>query len=100
MHQSFQNSKVFVLFFVTFYIRKIDFEFFFQGRLRPGRMLLVDTQKKVLVRDEELKLEIARLRPLRKWLRTEVIHLEHLHRDHQVWIFGFWGEDGGFRISW
>lgn len=55
-----------------------------QGRLRPGRMLLVDTAKKVLVRDEELKLEIARLRPLRKWLRTEVIHLEHLHRDYQV----------------
>lgn len=28
-------------------------------------MLLVDTLKKVLVRDEELKLEIARLRPVK-----------------------------------
>ena len=55
-----------------------------QGRLRPGRMLLVDTGKKIFVRDEELKLEIARLRPVRKWLRTQVIHLDHLHRDFQV----------------
>ncbi|KRZ19459.1 Glutamate synthase [NADH], amyloplastic, partial [Trichinella zimbabwensis] len=55
-----------------------------KGRLRPGRMLLVDTVKKCLARDEELKLEIARLRPVRKWLRTEVIDLDHILRDYQV----------------
>jgi hypothetical protein len=55
-----------------------------QGRLRPGRMLLVDTSKKLFVRDEELKQEIARMRPVRKWLRTQVIHIEQLHRDFQV----------------
>jgi hypothetical protein len=55
-----------------------------QGRLRPGRMLLVDTSKKLFVHDEELKQEIARMRPVRKWLRTQVIHIEQLHRDFQV----------------
>lgn len=47
-------------------------------------MLLVDTEKRILVRDEELKLEIARCRPHRKWLRTQIIHLQHLHKDYQV----------------
>uniref|UniRef100_A0A914W3F6 glutamate synthase (NADH) n=1 Tax=Plectus sambesii TaxID=2011161 RepID=A0A914W3F6_9BILA len=47
-------------------------------------MLLVDTEKKTLVRDEELKLEIARCRPHRKWLRTQIIHLNHLHKDYQL----------------
>lgn len=49
-------------------------------------MLLVDTVKKAVVRDEELKLEIAVSRPVRKWLRSQVIHLEHLHRDYEVHI--------------
>ena len=30
-----------------------------KGRLQPGRMLLVDTKDKVIIRDEELKKEIA-----------------------------------------
>ena len=47
-------------------------------------MLLVDTVKKVFVRDEELKLEIARLRPVKKWLRSEVVHLEHILKDDQM----------------
>lgn len=55
-----------------------------KGRLRPGRMLLVDTVKQVFVRDEELKLEIAVARPVRKWLRSQVIQLEQLHKDYQV----------------
>lgn len=47
-------------------------------------MLLVDMTKKSLVRDEELKLEIAIARPVRKWLRAQVIQLEQLHRDYQA----------------
>ncbi|XP_035233613.1 ferredoxin-dependent glutamate synthase 1-like, partial [Stegodyphus dumicola] len=40
-----------------------------KGRLRPGRMLLVDTQKHVFIKDEELKLQIAQKRPLGEWLK-------------------------------
>ena len=47
-------------------------------------MLLVDTVEHQFVQDEELKLQIARTRPVRKWLRQQVLHLENLHRDHQV----------------
>ena len=39
-----------------------------QGRLKPGRMLLVDTKEKVFMRDEVLKANIASLRPVSNWL--------------------------------
>jgi glutamate synthase (NADPH/NADH) len=55
-----------------------------KGRLRPGRMLLVDTVQKKVMRDEELKLHIAHIRPVRKWLRSQVLHLEQVIRDYQI----------------
>ncbi|XP_035213365.1 putative glutamate synthase [NADPH] isoform X2 [Stegodyphus dumicola] len=48
-----------------------------KGRLRPGRMLLVDVKKHVFMRDDEVKLGIAEQRPLKKWLE-ELITLEKL----------------------
>lgn len=48
-----------------------------KGRLRPGRMLLVDTQNHQLTKDEELKLQIARERPLKQWLK-ELVSFRHL----------------------
>uniref|UniRef100_T1IMC7 glutamate synthase (ferredoxin) n=1 Tax=Strigamia maritima TaxID=126957 RepID=T1IMC7_STRMM len=52
-----------------------------KGRLKPGRMLLVDTQEKIFTRDEELKLEIARKRPLGEWLK-ELITIDELYAVH------------------
>ncbi|XP_076373844.1 uncharacterized protein LOC143258566 isoform X2 [Tachypleus tridentatus] len=52
-----------------------------KGRLKPGRMLLVDTKERVFIRDEELKLRIARQRPLGEWLK-EMFTLEELHEIH------------------
>ncbi|XP_075752251.1 uncharacterized protein LOC119174150 isoform X2 [Rhipicephalus microplus] len=49
-----------------------------KGRLRPGRMLLVDTFEKNVTKDEELKLQIARQRPLGEWLK-EMFTLADLH---------------------
>ena len=43
-----------------------------KGRLKPGRMLLVDTKEKLFIRDEELKLQIARSRPHGLWLQEQV----------------------------
>ena len=40
-----------------------------QGRLKPGRMLLVDTVDHVIIRDEELKLRIACSQPYSTWLK-------------------------------
>lgn len=43
-----------------------------KGRLKPGRMLLVDTKEKLYIKDEELKLHIARSRPYKVWLQEQV----------------------------
>lgn len=39
-----------------------------KGRLKPGRMLLVDTKKKLFIKDEDLKRSLAGLRPCAEWL--------------------------------
>lgn len=46
--------------------------FYLQSRLKPGRMLLVDTEEKRIIEDVELKLQIARSRPHSKWLKEQV----------------------------
>jgi len=46
--------------------------FYLQSRLKPGRMLLVDTEEKKIIEDVELKLKIARCRPHSKWLKEQV----------------------------
>lgn len=52
-----------------------------KSRLKPGRMLLVDTKEKRLIQDIDLKREIALSRPHAKWL-TEQITMEHLRTAH------------------
>jgi glutamate synthase (NADPH/NADH) large chain len=47
-----------------------------KGRLRPGRMFLVDTTKGRIVRDEEIKAELASARPYREWLDRQLLHLD------------------------
>lgn len=43
-----------------------------QSRLKPGRMLLVDTKEKRIIQDVELKMKIAKSRPHSQWLKEEV----------------------------
>lgn len=45
----------------------------FKSRLKPGRMLLVDTVEKSMIQDVELKLHISQSRPHRQWLQEQVI---------------------------
>ncbi|XP_072178929.1 uncharacterized protein [Diadema setosum] len=54
-----------------------------KSRLKPGRMLLVDTEVGAVIKDEDLKHQIATLRPVKKWLETQAITLEDLHKAHQ-----------------
>src|SRR5262249_20997306 len=49
-----------------------------KGRLQPGRMFLVDTERGRLVSDEELKEEIAIQNPSRQWLRQHLVTLDSL----------------------
>ena len=47
-------------------------------RLRPGKMLLIDTVKGELVGDEELKLRYASRQPYGEWLDAQMVDLKDL----------------------
>jgi glutamate synthase (NADPH/NADH) large chain len=49
-----------------------------KGRLEPGRMLLVDTEQKRLIPDEEIKKQLAARQPYAEWLQENRITLDHL----------------------
>lgn len=53
-------------------MRKLKCYLYQQSRLKPGRMLLVDTQDKKIIQDVELKLTIAQSRPHSQWLKEQV----------------------------
>ncbi|MDA8409096.1 MAG: glutamate synthase large subunit [Treponema sp.] len=74
-------------------------------RLKPGRMLLIDTAEGRIIGDEELKEDIAREQPYGEWLREHMVTIEALpaspHRaepDHESVLrrqkaFGYSYED-------
>lgn len=47
-------------------------------RLRPGRMLLVDTEEGRIISDEELKNKMAAEHPYRQWLNEHLLTLDEL----------------------
>lgn len=50
----------------------------YKDRLRPGRMLLVDTKQGRIISDEEVKASIASEQPYREWLEEHLIGLDQL----------------------
>lgn len=54
-----------------------------KGRLRPGRMFLVDFFKGRLIDDREVKLAFSQQQPYQNWLDTQQIHLAEI-TTHQV----------------
>ncbi|OMF30865.1 glutamate synthase subunit alpha [Paenibacillus sp. FSL H8-0548] len=50
----------------------------YKDRLRPGRMLLVDTEQGRIISDEEVKAEIETEHPYRDWLNEHLVDLEDL----------------------
>ncbi|HWH26105.1 MAG TPA: glutamate synthase large subunit [Pseudolysinimonas sp.] len=54
-----------------------------KGRLRPGKMFLVDTAQGRIVEDDEIKAELAGAQPWQDWLDAGRIHLADLpEREH------------------
>jgi glutamate synthase domain-containing protein 2/glutamate synthase domain-containing protein 1/glutamate synthase domain-containing protein 3 len=49
-----------------------------KGRLRPGRMFLVDTKQGRIVSDDELKNSFAAAKPYRQWINDNQLKLEDL----------------------
>ena len=56
-----------------------------KGRLRPGKMFLVDTEGGRLIEDDEIKDELAKAKPWGEWLEAGRINLKDLpEREHIV----------------
>ena len=49
-----------------------------KGRLRPGRMLIVDTSEQRMLEDTEVKADIVRRFPFQRWLKKNTFHFENL----------------------
>ena len=77
-----------------------------KARLEPGKMLLVDTQSKKLITDEEIKDRYACENPYGEWLSLHLLHLKNLNapdkkphkhtqeeRDKLYKVFGYTYED-------
>lgn len=52
-------------------------------RLKPGRMLLIDTQEKLVVKDEQIKMSIAKQSPYAEWLK-ELFTIDDLHHAKSI----------------
>jgi glutamate synthase (NADPH/NADH) large chain len=50
----------------------------YKGRLKPGRMLLIDTGEGRIINDEEIKYKLAAEHPYRDWLNKYQVSLEDL----------------------
>jgi glutamate synthase (NADPH) large chain len=46
-----------------------------KGRLQPGRMFLIDTAQGRIVRDDEIKQQLASARPYQEWLDRHLLHI-------------------------
>ncbi|TAF43756.1 MAG: glutamate synthase large subunit [Sphingobacteriales bacterium] len=49
-----------------------------KGRLQPGKMFLIDTEKGEIITDEEIKLQVASRQPYGRWLENYKIKIEQL----------------------
>ncbi|KJL35775.1 MAG: glutamate synthase large subunit [Microbacterium sp.] len=56
-----------------------------RGRLRPGRMFLVDTAERRIIEDDEIKQQLSTLHPWQEWLDAGRVRLADLpEREHIV----------------
>jgi glutamate synthase domain-containing protein 2/glutamate synthase domain-containing protein 1/glutamate synthase domain-containing protein 3 len=49
-----------------------------KGKLAPGKMFMVDTEKHRIIRDNEIKSTVSRWKPYRRWLEENKIELKGL----------------------
>ena len=56
----------------------------YKGRLRPGRMMLVDPEQGRIIDDEEIKSELSSRQPYSQWLMENLVRMEDLPEAHDV----------------
>ncbi len=55
-----------------------------KGRLKPGKIILVDVQEGVILRDEELKQQLATEHPYRSWISKNMVSLEQIQAGNVI----------------
>ncbi len=55
-----------------------------KGRLKPGKLLLVDTKLGIIIPDEEIKEELAHKHPFENWLKENRIRLKDIEVKQRV----------------
>ena len=50
----------------------------YKGKMQPGKMLLVDTDKQRLISDDEIKAQVAAQKPYARWVEQNVIEISKL----------------------
>ncbi|MFW6202941.1 MAG: glutamate synthase central domain-containing protein, partial [Marinilabilia sp.] len=55
-----------------------------KGRLKPGKLLLVDTQLGIIIPDEEIKAQLSRRHPFDNWLKENRISLKDIEVKQRV----------------
>ena len=55
-----------------------------KGRLRPGKILLVDTQLGIIIPDKEVKRELTQRNPYENWLKENRVLLEEIEVQQRV----------------
>ncbi|MFN8207444.1 MAG: glutamate synthase large subunit [Bacteroidales bacterium] len=55
-----------------------------KGRLRPGKILLVDTKLGIIIPDSELKAQLSRMNPYGNWLKENRLELEKIEVKERV----------------
>jgi glutamate synthase (NADPH) large chain len=74
------------------------------GRLEPGKIFYIDTEKGRIITDQEIKEELARRAPYRQWRKEQLVYLEDLPRQEakesdpeelfgRLKVFGYTRED-------
>ncbi len=53
-----------------------------KGRLKPGKMMLIDTREGRIYRDRELKAKLAGEFPYGEWISQNMVNLEEIERGH------------------
>ncbi|TKG91075.1 glutamate synthase large subunit [Puteibacter caeruleilacunae] len=55
-----------------------------KGRLRPGKLLLVDTKLGIIIPDKEVKADLTRRNPYNNWLDENRLEMEEIVVKHRV----------------
>ncbi|MCH5225909.1 MAG: glutamate synthase large subunit [Muribaculaceae bacterium] len=75
-----------------------------KGKIKPGKMIMVDLEKGLLLRNDEIKTALAESHPYKEWLHSNVVNLGSItsgrkvgvdvENHHQLMqVFGFSAED-------